>query len=177
MEGLEIVCKIVARCSAIEKLYLRQPLSVNNMLEESIVATYASILRFLSKCHKYFELGLTRRVAKSIIQLPETSVNKHLDRIARNDRRVSELTKVVDAERSLLTYTGQLSVRGGIDQLVDDLGWLRMESTRSASKLAALLTDFKEPIIRTMNQVSTVSERLIEIRNESQLKEERLAIL
>lgn len=178
VEGLEVVCKTVARYAAIEKLYFRQPSSVDSMLEDSFIATYASILRFLSKCRRHFDLGLARRVARGITQLPETSVNKHLDRIAENDKRVSELTRIVDAERSQLTRTQQVSAGDGIDHLVRDLGELRMESTDSASKLEALLTYFKEPIIRTMNLVSNLSEILVErSRNESQLKEERLAIL
>lgn len=178
VEGLEVVCKTVARYAAIEKLYFRQPSSVDSMLEDSFIATYASILRFLFKCRRHFDPGLARRVARGITQLPETSVNKHLDRIAENDKRVSELTRIVDAERSQLTRTRQVSAGDGIDHLVRDLGELRMESTDSASKLEALLTYFKEPIIRTMNLVSNLSEILVErSRNESQLKEERLAIL
>lgn len=141
------------------------------------MATYVSILRFLSKCRKHFDQGRTRRVARSFIQLPETSVNKHLDRIAEHDKRVSELTNIVDAERLQLTCAQQQSANDGIDHLIHDLGELRTDSTNSASNLEALLTDFKEPIIRTMNQVSTWSESLVESRNESQMKEERLAIL
>ena len=174
---MEIVSNAVAHYAAIEELYLRQPSVVGNMLQESVIATYASILRFLSKCCRYFDLGRTQRFVRSVIQLPETSVKKHLDRIAENDRRVTELTRTVDAEWSQKTLTQQITASDGIVRLVNDLGKLRIESTESASKLEALLTNFTEPMIRIMNQVSTLSSRLADIRNESQLREDRLAIL
>ena len=174
---MEVVSKTIAHYPAIEQLYLRQPSSVGNMLQDSMIATYASILRFLSKCCKYFDLGRTQRLATSFVQLPETSVKKHLDRIAENDGRVTELTRTVDAERSQRTLTQQITASDRIVRIAHDLGELRMESTDSASQVQALLTYFKEPMIRTMNQVSTLTDRLVDIRNESRWKEDRLAIL
>lgn len=159
-DGLEVVSKTVAHYAAIEENYLRQPSSVDTKLQDLITATYASILRFLSRCRRYFDLGQAQRFARSIVQLPEMSTKKHLDRIAENDRWVTKWTSTIDAER-----------------LVNGLGELRVESTESASKLEALLTNFNEPMIRTMNQVSTLSGRLVDIRNESQLKKDRLTIL
>ena len=160
IEGLEVVSRIVAHYAVIEKLYLRQPSSVDKLLEDSITATYASILRFLSKCRRHFDRRLAQRLASSVLQLPEASVRKHLDKIAQNDRRVKELTSTIDAER-----------------LVHGFGELRMESTDSASKLEALLKNFNEPIIRIMNQVLALSNRLFDMSNESQLKRDRTAIL
>lgn len=174
---MEIVSKTVAHYAAIEELYLQQPSSVGNMLQEPMIATYASILRFLSKCCRYFDLGRTQRLVRSIVQLPETSVKKYLDRIAENDKRVTELTRTVDAEWSQKTLTQQTTASDGIVRLGHDLRELRIASTDSASKVQALLTYFKEPMIRTMNQVSILSDTLVNIRNESQLKEDRLAIL
>ena len=142
-----------------------------------MIATYASILRFLSKCCRYFDLGRTQRLVKSIVQLPETSVKKHLDSIAEKDRRVTELIRTVDAEWSQKTLTQQITASDGIVRLGHDLRELRMESTDSTSKVQELLTYFKEPMIRTMSQVSILSDRLVSIRNESQLKKDRHAIL
>lgn len=85
VEGLEAVCKTVARYAAIERVFFGNSSSIDKMLEDSIVAPYASILRFLSKCRRYFDLGRAQRVARSITQLPETSVKEHLDKIAEND--------------------------------------------------------------------------------------------
>ena len=147
------------------------------MLQDSIVATYASILRFFSKCRRHFDLGLTQRIASSITQLPETSVNKYLDRIADNDKRVSELTRIVDAERSQLTNALQMSMTNNIDHLIDDLQKLRTESTDFASKFEALLMSFKEPLIRTADQASVLSDKVHDNRTEDQRKQERLKIL
>ena len=176
-EGLELVCKTVARYAAIEKLYFRQPSSVDKMLEDSIIATYASILRFLSKCRRHFDLGLTQRVARSITQLPEDSVNKHLKRIAENDQRVLKLIKIVDAERLHLTSAQQLSMTNGIDRLANGLQELRIVSTDSTSKLEALLMSFREPLVRIAEQASTLSGSLVHDKIESQMKKERLSIL
>ncbi len=173
---MELVCKTVARYAAIEKLYFRQPSSVDKMLEDSIIATYASILRFLSKCRRYFDLGLTRRFARSITQLQD-SVNKRLKGIAENDKRVSELTMIVDAERSQLTHAQQLSARNELDHLVHDLRDLRTESTDSTSKLEVLLMSFKEPLVRITEQTSTLSRSLVNDKVKSQMKKERLNIL
>lgn len=124
VEGLEAVCRTVTRYAAIERIYLGEPSSIDKMLEDSIIATYASILRFLSKCRKYFDLPRAQRVARSITQLPENSATKHLERIAENDKRVSELTGIFDAERSQLVHTQQLSAKEEFDDLVHDLGEL-----------------------------------------------------
>lgn len=177
VEGLEVVCKTVARYAAIENLYLRQLSSVENLLEDSIVATYASILRFFSKCRRYFDLGLARRLARSTTQIPETLVNNHLDRIANNDRKVLELTRMVDAERSRSTEARQLSMTMEINNLNNDLQVLLIGSTDSASKLEALLGSFQDPLVRTAKKVEALSQSLIESRNESKSKEERLEIL
>lgn len=177
VEGLEVVCSTVARYAAIESLYLRQSSSVENLLEDSIVATYASILRFFSKCRRYFDLGLTQRLARSVTHIPETLVNSHLDKIANNDQKVLELVRIVDAERSQLTAARQLSMASEINNVTNDLQALLTESTGSASKLEALLISFQEPLIRTVEQVKALSKSLGESRDKSQLKEERLEIL
>jgi hypothetical protein len=177
VEGLEATCKIVARYAAIESLYLRQPSSVENLLKDAIVATYTSILRFLSKCRRHFDLGFAQRLVRSITQLPETTVQNHLDRIANNDAKVLELTRIVDADQSQLTGTRQLSMTNDIDSLSNDLHALRTESTDSASKLEELLTSFQDPLVRTVEQVSALSKSLVDSRSASQLKEERLEIL
>lgn len=65
-EGQADICKTVARYAAIEKLYFRQSSSVDKMLEDSIVATYASILRSFFKCRRHFDLGLARRIARYV---------------------------------------------------------------------------------------------------------------
>lgn len=173
---MEAVCKTIARYAAIENLYLRQQSSVENLLECSVIATYTSILRFLFKCRKHFDLGLTQRVARSIIQLPEKSVTKHLDRIANNDNEVSDLTKIVDAEQSQLHGAQQLSTTKNVENLANGLQELRNESTASASKLEALLISFREPLIRTVEQASALSVSLTH-STESQKKEERFGIL
>lgn len=150
---------------------------MENLLEGSIIATYTSILRFLSKCRKYFELGLTRRVVRSITQLPENVVTKHLNRIANNDRKVSDLTKIVDPERSQWNGAQQLSTTNNINNLANGLQDLRVDSTASASKLEVLLAAFKEPVIRTVEQASALSLSLVHSHIESREKEERLRIL
>ena len=177
VEGLEVVCKTIARYAAIEKLYSRQQSSVEDVLEGSIIATYTSILRFLSKCRNYFDLGLTRRVARSITQIPENSITKHLDRITINDKMVSDLTRTVDAERSQLNGFQQLSTTKIVDNLASSLQELRIESTGSATKLEALLVSFGEPLVRTMEQASALSETIFHGKKEAEIKEERLWIL
>lgn len=173
---MEAVCKTIARYAAIENLYLRQQSSVDSLLEGSVIATYTSILRFLFKCRRHFDLGLSRRVARSITQLPANSVTKHLDRIASNDTKVSDLTKIVDAERSQLIGAQQLSTTENVEILANGLQELRIESTASASKLEALLISFREPLRRTVEQASALSVSFVH-RTESQKKEERLGIL
>lgn len=161
-EGLEAVCKTVARYAEIERVYFGESSLIDKMLEDSIVATYASILRFLSKCRKYFDLGRAQRVARSITQLPETSVKKHLDRIAENDKRVLEPTKFIDGERLQFTGAQQLSMTNGINDLAHSPQELQIDSTDSEFKLEALLKSFSEPLIRTVEQASALSGSLVQ---------------
>ena len=176
-EGLEVVCKIVARYSAIERLYLRQSTSVGSMLEDAVTALYASILVFFSKCRKYFDLGPGQRLAKAVTQLPEQSISKHLEKIAVNDRYVSELTRTIDAERMQLSGTRQSTMSDRIDNLGNEIGLLQIGSRESASRLETLLASFQDPLIRTVERISTLTESLAHSKTESHMKEERLEIL
>ena len=172
-EGLEVVCKIVARYAAIERFYLHQPTSVKDLLENSIIALYASILVFFSKCRKYFDLGLAQRIARSIAHVPE-HLDNHLENIAVNDANVRELTSIIDAERAQLSDSQQSLMSDNVDSLGREIETLQRES---ASKLEALLASFQGLVVRTVDPISTRTEGLAPSKNESQKKEERLQIL
>lgn len=177
VEGLEEVCKIIARYAAIEKLYLHQSASIETLLENSIIALYTSILVFFSKCRKYFDLGVAQRLAKSITQAPEQLTSKHLIKIAVNDDNVQKLTRIINAERSQLSEARQSSMTDMIDNLGNGIRTLQTGSRESASKLEALLASFQGPLIRTVEHISTLTESLANSKAESQMKEERLQIL
>ena len=176
-EGLEGVCKVIARYSVIESLYLRQSGSVGDLLEKAIITLYASILVFFSKCRRYFDLGFAQRLARGVTQVPEQSINKYLEKIAVNDRTVNELTRIIDAERTQLSGTRQSAMFDRIDNLGNELETLQLCSQESASKLESLLASFKDPLIRTVEQLSTLAEDLVHSRDKNQMKEERLEIL
>ena len=176
-EGLEGVCKIIARYSVIESLYLRQSASVGDLLEKAIIALYASILVFFSKCRKYFDLGLAQRLARGITQVPEQSISKYLEKIAVNDRNVNELTRIIDAERTQLSGTRQSTMSDRIDNLGNEIETLQIGSRESASRLETLLASFQNPLVRTVERISTLTESLAHSKIESQMKEERLEIL
>ena len=176
-EGLEVVCKIIARYSAIERLYLRQSASVGSMLEDAVTALYASILVFFSKCRKHLDLGPGRRLARAVTQLPEQSMNKYLEKVAVNDRNVNELTKIVDAERTQLSGTRQSTMSDRINNLGNEIEILQTGSRESASRLETLLASFQNPLIRTVERISTLTESLAHSKAEGQMKEERLEIL
>ena len=172
-----MVCKIIARYSAIERLYLRQSASVENMLEDAITALYASILVFFSKCRKHFDLGLAQRLARTITQVPEQLVNKYLEKIAANDRKVSELTRIIDAERTQLSGTQQSTMSDSIYNLGNEIETLQIRSWESASRLETLLASFQNPLVRTVERLSTFAEDLAHSKDKTQMKEERLQIL
>ena len=176
-EGLEGVCKIIARYSVIESLYLRQSASVGDLLEKAIIALYATILVFFSKCRKYLDLGLAQRLARAVTQVPEQSISKHLEKIAVNDRNVNKLIKIIDAERSQLSGTRQSTMSDKIDNLGNEIEILQTGSRESASRLETLLASFQNPLIRTVERISTLTEILAHSKTESEMKEERLEIL
>ena len=169
-----MVCKIIARYSAIERLYLRQSASVENTLEDAVTALYTSILVFFSKCRKYFDLGLVQRLARTITQVPEQILSKYLEKIAVNDSNVSKLTKIIDAERTQLSEIQQSSMSERIDNLGNEIETLQIGSRESASRLETLLASFQNPLIRTVERISTMTESLAHSKTE---KEERLGIL
>ena len=176
-EGLEVVCKIIARYAAIEKLYLRQSTSIENQLENSIIAVYASILSFFSKCQKFFDLGLAQRLARSVTQTPEQLSKKYLDKIAVCDSNVKELTGIIDTERAQLYGARQSSMNDQIDDLGNHINTLQIESKDSASKLEALLASFHGPLVRTVEQVSALTKGLAHSKTEKKMEKERLEIL
>ena len=172
-----MVCKIVARYAAIERLYLRQSASVGTSLENSIIELYASILVFFSKCRRFFDLGLAQRLARSITQVPEQIASKYLEKIAVNDGNVKELTRIIDAERAQLFGAQQSSMTDKVDVLGNDIETLQIGSREAAYKLEALLVSFQDPLVRTVERISTLTESLAHKKTESQMKEERLNIL
>ena len=174
---MEEVCKIIARYHVIESLYLRQSACVGDLLEKAIIALYASILVFFSKCRKYFDLGLAQRLARGVTQVPEQLIGKYLEKIAVNDRNVNELTRIIDAERTQLSASRQSTMSDRIDHLGNEIGTLQIGSRESASRLETLLASFHNPLIRTVERISTLTESLAHSTTESQMKEERLEIL
>ena len=172
-----MVSKIVARYTAIERLYLGQPASVDNLLESSITALYASILVFFSKCRSYFDLGVAQRLVRSITLVPEQLAGKYLEIIAVKERNVKELTRIVDAERAQLSVARQSCMTDKIDNLGNAIETLQIGSQDSTSKLEALLDSFQSPLVRTVQRISTLAENMAHSRDESQMKEERLQIL
>ena len=172
-----MVCNIIARYALIEKLYLRQSALIDNQLENSILAVYASILSFFSKCQKFFDLGLAQRLARSITQTPEQLSNKYLDKIAVYDSKVKELLGIIDTERAQLSGARQSSMTDQIDDLGNHINTLQIESKDSASKLEALLASFHDPLVRTVEQVSALTKSLAHSKTEDQMEEERLKIL
>lgn len=176
-EGLEEVCKIIARYAAIERLYLHQSAMIETPLENSIIALYTSILVFFSKCRKFFDLGVFQRLAKSITQAPEQLTSRYLRKIVVNDDNVKELTRIINAERSQLFEARQSSMTDKIDNLGNDIKTLQIGSMEFASNLEALRASFQGPLVRTVEQISTLTESLAHSKSESQMKEERLQIL
>ena len=172
-----MVCKIIARYAAIERLYRRQSASVETSLENSIIELYASILVFFSKCRKFFDLGLAQRLARSITQVPEQIASKYLEKIAVNDGNVKELTRIIDAERAQHFGARQSSMTDKVDILGNDIETLQIESRESANKLETLLVSFQDPLVRTVERISTLTASLAHNKTESQKKEERLKIL
>ncbi|CAD6592435.1 MAG: hypothetical protein ASARMPRED_006266 [Alectoria sarmentosa] len=131
-EGLEVVCKIVAR--------------------------------------------FTQRLARSMTQTPDNLIKNHLDKVAISNGHVVELTKILDAERLQLTLARQSSMATAINSLGNGVGALQIGSRESASKLEALLASFQGPLIRTVEQISNLSDNLVHSKT-NQMKEERLEVL
>ena len=176
-EGLEVVCKTLARYAAIERIYLHQPGSAGSELEKSIISLYASILVFFSKCRKMYDLGFAQRLARSVTQGSEQITSKYLDKIAVNDRNVQEMTRVVDAEQAQLSRAQQSPVSGKIDSLGGEIETLQIGLRESTSKLETVLASFQDPLVRTVDRISTLAESLVSGRIESQMEEERIEIL
>ena len=176
-EGLEVVCKIVARYAAIERLYLRQATIVEKLLEDAVIALYASILIFFSKCRKFFDQGLGQRIARSIKNVPEHIADKHLNKIVVNDRNITELTRIVDAERAQLSVAQQSSMTDKIDNFGNRIETLQIRSRESTSKLEDLIASFQSPLVRTVGQILTLTESLAQSQINDRFKIERLEIL
>lgn len=177
VEGLEVVSGIISRYAAVESLYLQRSSSVKPLLKDAVTATYASVLAFLSKCRRKFGLGLTGRLARSVIQTPENSVNVQLKVIACNDEKVSRLTEILDAEILRSIEIGQSSMNTEISNMSSDLQALRVGSTDSILKIETLIKSSEGPLIRRMVDLSISSEGLVESRNISQSRQERQEIL
>ena len=109
-------------------------------------------------------------------QTPDNLIKNHLDKVAISNGHVVELTKILDAERLQLTLARQSSMTTAINSLGNGVGALQIGSRESASKLEALLASFQGPLIRTVEQISNLSDNLVHSKT-NQMKEERLEVL
>ena len=120
LEGLEKVTYLICRCAIIEALYLKDQTTSTNTLEKTLTDLYGAILLFILKAKRYFgqsmpcrrqcmsllTLVLTfvqARVAKSLILLPESDVNKLLDDIDGKRIEVQQCVDLAEAECQLST--------------------------------------------------------------------------
>ena len=175
IEGLEYICKTIARYAAIENLYLGQHSPIVPQLEESILGTYVVILGFLAACRRHFDSGLIRRLAMSV--LPEPWVTKHLQSLEGTDGLVIQLTGLLDAERLQSTRQAQDSFSMMVSNLNNQVGSLHSEVTIRTSDLMDLVKSFESPLIRTRQELSDFTERQRVESATAQSREERKEIL
>lgn len=171
VEGLQVVSEIISRYAALENLYLRRSSSMKDQLRDSIIATYAAILIFFSRCRKNFDLELGRRLARSITQNAENVVVDQLKTISRNDESVMKLTRLVDAECSQNMEASQASPSTTINDLNTGVNTLRSLSAETVQKLEFLLKSVQDPFIRSMVQISALSESIIGSADQQERQE------
>ncbi|KZF24380.1 ankyrin [Xylona heveae TC161] len=91
LEGIEIVSRVITQYAEIEKNNLRETSTTGSILQDALVKIYKTALLFLVKARQYFESSTGKRIAKSTIQIPKSSVIKLLDDLEKEEETVHRI--------------------------------------------------------------------------------------
>ena len=143
LQGLEFVFNLIARYEVVERLYLQRTSSLHNRLLDAIVKLYTAVLQFLLQAHRYYTQKTVARIAKSLIQLEETTT-QYLATIKSKQTDVDEHVRLLSGE--ILSNT---------NSAVDALG---QESRSLRDALKAL----EDPVSRIATSLSKIQDNLNE---------------
>ena len=96
-EGLEKVSFLLLRYDLVERIYVPKATRVKDLLKDSIIKLYASILLYIVKAHKYYSQSTAQKFGKSFIE-GRSRVQKLLDQVSTMEADVDSIRRDVDAE-------------------------------------------------------------------------------
>jgi hypothetical protein len=100
-----------------------------------------------------------------------------VENILENDRKVLELIGIVNAEHSRSSQSRQLSIANEVDDMKHRLALLHNDYTNSGSRVESLLKSFQDPLIRTFNEISALSQAFETKLDKNEMDRERKEIL
>jgi hypothetical protein len=142
-EGLEVVSNLIARGAILEKLYLQispaseTERSAQEQFTNAILKLYVTILKFFSKARNYYDFGTFRKLARSVVQTPNSSVGVYIDKLEKSRMNVEACAHLMDSSRSC-------NMSGNLLRLESMLKLMDEPMHRSASQLSDLKDFLKE---------------------------------
>jgi hypothetical protein len=169
LEGLELVFNIIGQFEVIERLYVRRPSSLQQQLNQTVLATYTSILEFLLDTNHYFAQRTLVRVAKSIFRL-EDMTTKYISKITSKSNEVAKYVRLISGEIVGNTDDMVMKVDERLSTLVMHSQSLENIETRTSNvqdtiendvrDLKNILRDLGQPITRFATQISAIQDNL-----------------
>jgi hypothetical protein len=119
-EGIEMITNIIARYGIFEELYLQETSKASDLLGQSIIKLYASVLTYLAQVKRYYAqntASMSRiiyprpsrtsldanfwyigRIMNSVLQITDHDVEKLTEDIRGEQDVIDDLARMVDAE-------------------------------------------------------------------------------
>ncbi|KAL0932826.1 uncharacterized protein CTRU02_211789 [Colletotrichum truncatum] len=150
-DNMAQIANIIAQNAIVEDLYLNRDLKVTPLLQQSLIRTYALILRLLARIFKYYSQTTFKNLAKGFTSELETAQNiSNLVAVEQND--MERCMGIADAEIRELTTAKS-------DQ----------DRSRHMVNMKTILSDLRSPISR----ISADLSQFLRLKDE----EDRLNIL
>ncbi|KAI9853467.1 MAG: hypothetical protein M1824_001230 [Vezdaea acicularis] len=154
VDGVERVANVITKHAIVEKLYLQEnPIIIGDQLSQSIVKLYSAILAYLSEAKRYYSQNSAVRMAKSVLSVKESSIERSLSNISEEEECVNGYTRLISRE-------GDQHMSEDINMLKEILSQLGRPINRSAAQLSDLHDCLKrEERLEIFRWMSTVPHR------------------
>lgn len=95
---MERISRVIARTAVFESVHLQRRTAVTPQLEPVLTELYSSVLLFLGKAKKFFEMRTAVRLVKSTLTVFQDGQDEHLLKIEGQEANLSALAAISDSE-------------------------------------------------------------------------------
>ncbi|KAF8865087.1 hypothetical protein BDZ45DRAFT_580955, partial [Acephala macrosclerotiorum] len=145
VEGIEKVAMLLARCRALELLYLEPAGSIDEIgFEEALIGLYVAILKFECSAIRFHGTNTAKRILSGVIPT-SSSVEEDFKKITEAQASVDSCAKLIDVKR-------------------------KFSSSDNHTRLERILRELEGPIVRSASMLQDYADSMKEREREKLLQ-------